>query len=64
MIKSWRLNEWFYGKLTGLNKDETWDKYGKEQVHIWRRSYKTPPPEISLENEYHPVHDVKYKNIP
>jgi 2,3-bisphosphoglycerate-dependent phosphoglycerate mutase len=38
------LNERDYGDLVGLNKEETADKYGKEQVHIWRRSYDTPPP--------------------
>ena len=38
------LNERDYGDLVGLNKAETADKFGKEQVHIWRRSYDTPPP--------------------
>jgi 2,3-bisphosphoglycerate-dependent phosphoglycerate mutase len=38
------LNERDYGDLVGLNKEETANKYGKEQVHIWRRSYNTPPP--------------------
>ena len=38
------MNERDYGDLTGLNKQETAEKYGKEQVHIWRRSYDTPPP--------------------
>ena len=42
--KDQRLNERDYGDLVGLNKDETADKFGKEQVHIWRRSYDTPPP--------------------
>ena len=42
--KDKRLNERDYGDLVGLNKSETADKYGKEQVHIWRRSYDTPPP--------------------
>lgn len=42
--KSWRLNERHYGALQGLNKQETADKYGEEQVHIWRRSYDTLPP--------------------
>ncbi len=42
---SWHLNERMYGELQGLNKDETREKYGKEQVHIWRRSYSTAPPE-------------------
>ncbi|GGI65105.1 2,3-diphosphoglycerate-dependent phosphoglycerate mutase [Enterococcus alcedinis] len=43
-IKSWRLNERHYGALQGLNKQETRDKYGDEQVHIWRRSYDVLPP--------------------
>ncbi|WP_426790481.1 2,3-bisphosphoglycerate-dependent phosphoglycerate mutase [Sphingobacterium sp. WOUb80] len=38
------LNERGYGKLEGLNKDETAEKYGAEQVHIWRRSFDVPPP--------------------
>ena len=42
--KDQRLNERDYGDLVGLNKDETADKFGKEQVQIWRRSYDIPPP--------------------
>ena len=42
---NWRLNERHYGALQGLNKDETREKYGKEQVHQWRRSYSVNPPE-------------------
>ena len=42
--KDQKLNERDYGDLVGLNKAETADKFGKEQVHIWRRSYETPPP--------------------
>ena len=41
---SWQLNERMYGDLQGLDKQETRDKYGDEQVHIWRRSYDVPPP--------------------
>ena len=44
MTRSEKLNERDYGDLVGLNKAETADKFGKEQVHIWRRSYDTPPP--------------------
>ena len=44
MIKNKSLNERDYGDLVGLNKKETAEKFGKEQVHIWRRSYDTPPP--------------------
>ncbi|MDP7042984.1 MAG: 2,3-diphosphoglycerate-dependent phosphoglycerate mutase [Candidatus Thalassarchaeaceae archaeon] len=43
-ICDWRLNERHYGDLQGLNKDETRQKFGEEQVHIWRRSYDIPPP--------------------
>ncbi len=44
VIKNWRLNERDYGDLTGLNKDHAREKYGKEIVHLWRRSYDIPPP--------------------
>lgn len=44
MVREADLRERDYGDLTGLNKDETREKYGNEQVHIWRRSYDTPPP--------------------
>lgn len=46
ICKSWRLNERHYGALQGLNKKETADKYGDEQVHIWRRSYDVQPPAL------------------
>ena len=49
--KSWHLNERHYGALQGLNKAETADKYGDEQVHIWRRSYDVCPPELSDDDE-------------
>ena len=44
--KTWKLNERHYGALQGLSKAETAEKYGDEQVHIWRRSYDTPPPAL------------------
>ncbi|KAL6578311.1 2,3-bisphosphoglycerate-dependent phosphoglycerate mutase 1 [Orobanche minor] len=44
VITAWQLNERMYGELQGLNKQETADRYGKEQVHVWRRSYDIPPP--------------------
>ena len=46
-LKSWRLNERHYGKLTGLNKKETAKIYGETQVQLWRRSYNTPPPPLT-----------------
>jgi 2,3-bisphosphoglycerate-dependent phosphoglycerate mutase len=45
--KDWRLNERHYGGLTGLNKTETAERHGTEQVRIWRRSYDTPPPPLA-----------------
>lgn len=44
IFSSEKINERYYGKLQGLNKDETRKKYGEEKVHIWRRSYDIPPP--------------------
>lgn len=44
VIRAWELNERMYGELQGVNKQELADKYGKEQVHIWRRSFDVPPP--------------------
>ncbi len=45
VIEAWQLNERMYGKLQGLNKQETVQKYGEEQVKLWRRSYDVAPPE-------------------
>ncbi len=58
--KSWRLNERHYGALQGLNKAETAAKYGDEQVHVWRRSYTTPPPALEAGDERHPGADPRY----
>ncbi len=63
VIRDWRLNERHYGALTGLNKAETAAKYGEGQVHIWRRSYDIPPPELELDDERHPSHDPRYAGI-
>ncbi|XP_019881270.2 phosphoglycerate mutase 2-like [Aethina tumida] len=52
IIKNWRLNERHYGGLTGLNKKETAEKYGAEQVQIWRRSFDTPPPPMKCDHPY------------
>ena len=62
--KAWELNERHYGALTGLNKDEMIVKHGHEQVHIWRRSFDTPPPKMDLSNPHHPSKNKIYKNIP
>ena len=59
----WRLNERHYGALQGLNKAETASKFGEEQVKIWRRSYDTPPPLLSEDDERHPKFDPKFAEI-
>ena len=61
--KDWHLNERHYGGLTGLNKQETREKHGDEQVHIWRRSFDTPPPPIEPGSEYDPGADPRYAGI-
>ena len=61
--KSWRLNERHYGALQGLNKQDTADKYGAEQVQIWRRSADVRPPELEESDERYPGHDPKYAEL-
>ena len=61
--KSWRLNERHYGALQGLNKAETANKYGDEQVHIWRRSFDIAPPSIDETSEYYPKSDRRYADL-
>jgi len=60
VIRDWRLNERHYGALQGLNKAETAEKYGDEQVLAWRRGYATPPPALDPSDERHPRHDPRY----
>jgi len=62
--RHWRLNERHYGALQGLDKKQTAEKYGAEQVKLWRRSYATPPPPLALDDERHPVHDPRYRDLP
>jgi 2,3-bisphosphoglycerate-dependent phosphoglycerate mutase len=62
-VKNWRLNERHYGALQGLNKAETAEKYGDEQVHVWRRSYATPPPELEEDDERFPGKDPRYADL-
>lgn len=62
--RSWRLNERMYGDLQGLNKAQTAEKFGQEQVHVWRRSYDTPPPAMSTTDERHPGQDRRYADLP
>ena len=61
--KDWRLNERHYGGLTGLNKAETAARHGEEQVHIWRRSFDMPPPDMDQGSEYDPGADPRYAGI-
>jgi 2,3-bisphosphoglycerate-dependent phosphoglycerate mutase len=63
IFKAWELNERHYGALQGLNKEETANKHGEQQVKIWRRSYDIPPPPMDKNNPDHPVHYPIYKNI-
>ncbi len=59
---SWRLNERHYGALQGLNKAETAEKYGEEQVKIWRRSYAVRPPALDEADARWPGHDPRYRD--
>ena len=62
--KHWRLNERHYGGLTGLDKAETAEKHGKDQVHIWRRSYDIPPPPLADDSPYNLSNDPRYDGVP
>jgi len=61
--RSWRLNERMYGDLQGLNKAKTAEDLGQKQVHIWRRSYDTPPPAMDANDKRHPGHDRRYAHL-
>ena len=63
VIRDWRLNERHYGALQGLNKAETKEKYGEDQFMSWRRSYDTPPPELSVDSEFSQANDPRYANL-
>ena len=60
----WRLNERHYGSLQGLNKAETAEKHGDEQVLIWRRSYDVRPPKLDYDDKRHPRFDKLYSKMP
>merc|ERR1711970_1422787 len=64
--KTWRLNERHYGGLTGLNKAETAEKHGEEQVKIWRRSFDIPPPPMDEQHNYSKIisGSRRYKDEP
>jgi len=61
--KSWRLNEKHYGMLQGLNKSEMADKYGDEQILLWRRSYDIPPPPLTEDDERSSLKDPRYAEL-
>lgn len=62
-FKDWRLNERHYGGLTGLNKQETREQHGEEQVHIWRRSFDVPPPPLEPGSTFDLSSDPRYAGI-
>ncbi len=62
--RDWRLNERHYGDLTGRNKAETAERFGAEQVKVWRRSYDVPPPPIADDNPHNPNRDERYRQVP
>lgn len=63
VVRAWQLNERHYGNLQGLNKAETAEKFGQEQVHIWRRSYDVPPPPLDETDKRHPKYDPRYASL-
>jgi 2,3-bisphosphoglycerate-dependent phosphoglycerate mutase len=63
VYRSWRLNERHYGALQGLNKAETAEQHGEEQVHTWRRSYDTRPPALEPDDERFPGKDPRYADL-
>jgi 2,3-bisphosphoglycerate-dependent phosphoglycerate mutase len=64
VVKDWRLNERSYGGLQGLNKGETAEKHGLDQVMIWRRSFDIPPPSLASDDERYPIDDPRYRDLP
>ena len=63
VYRNWRLNERHYGALQGLNKAEMAEKFGNEQVHIWRRSYDTQPPALEKDDPRYPGKDPRYADL-
>ncbi|HEV7757785.1 MAG TPA: 2,3-bisphosphoglycerate-dependent phosphoglycerate mutase, partial [Acidimicrobiales bacterium] len=62
--RHWRLNERHYGDLQGLNKAETTERFGADQVKVWRRSYDVPPPPLGPDDERSARHDPRYADLP
>ena len=63
VYRNWRLNERHYGALQGLNKAQTAEKYGDDQVFTWRRSYDVPPLELTPEDDRYPGKDPRYASL-
>ncbi|KUO55053.1 MAG: phosphoglyceromutase [Sphingomonadales bacterium BRH_c42] len=63
VVKDWRLNERHYGGLTGLDKQETRERHGDEQVHVWRRSFDVPPPPLEKGSAFDLSQDPRYAGI-
>ena len=61
--RSWRLNERHYGALQGLNKAQTVERHGAEQVKVWRRSYDIPPPPLDPDDPRHARFDPRYRGL-
>ncbi len=61
--RTWRLNERHYGALQGLNKAETAEKFGEDQVKVWRRSYDIQPPALEKSDPRYPGHDPRYQGL-
>lgn len=64
IVNNWRLNERHYGGLQGLNKAETAELHGEDQVKVWRRSYDIPPPPMEPGDDRHPCKDPLYRHVP
>jgi 2,3-bisphosphoglycerate-dependent phosphoglycerate mutase len=63
VLKNWRLNEKHYGELQGLNKAETAEKYGDEQVLLWRRSFDVPPKPMTDNDPRNPMADPRFADV-
>jgi 2,3-bisphosphoglycerate-dependent phosphoglycerate mutase len=63
VVRDWRLNERHYGALQGLNKAQTAEKFGEEQVKIWRRSYDIRPPALEEADSRNPAKDPRYQGL-
>ncbi len=63
VVRSWRLNERHYGALQGLNKSETAERHGEEQVNVWRRSYDVPPPALTVDDDRYAGLEEKYQSL-